>query len=76
MSFCAGENKILQENTGSKSLCAPNDYSTKTTDYLKMSITEYTQNVDHAIMNMVFENTVQRVNKCLETGGGHFEHYL
>jgi hypothetical protein len=24
----------------------------------------------------VFENTVQRVNKCLETGGGHFEHYF
>jgi len=24
----------------------------------------------------VFENTVRRVNKCLETGGGHFEHYL
>jgi hypothetical protein len=24
----------------------------------------------------VFENTVWRVNKCLETGGGHFEHYL
>jgi hypothetical protein len=24
----------------------------------------------------VFENTVGRVNKYLETGGGHFEHYL
>ena len=25
---------------------------------------------------MVFKNTVRRVNKCLETGGEHFEHYL
>jgi hypothetical protein len=32
--------------------------------------------VDRAILNTVFENTVRRVNKCLETGGGHFEHYL
>jgi hypothetical protein len=24
----------------------------------------------------VFENTVRRVNKCLETGGGHFEHHV
>jgi hypothetical protein len=45
-------------------------------DELKMAVTEYIQNVDHAILNMVFENTVQRVNKCLKTGGGHFEHYL
>jgi hypothetical protein len=22
------------------------------------------------------ENTVRRVNKCPDTGGGHFEHYL
>jgi len=27
-------------------------------------------------LNTVFENTVHRVNKCLETGGRHFEHYL
>jgi hypothetical protein len=33
-------------------------------------------NTDRAILNTVFENTVRRVNKCLETGGGHFEHYL
>jgi len=45
-------------------------------DKLKMDITEYIQNVDGAILNTVFENTVWRVNKCLETGGGHFEHYL
>jgi hypothetical protein len=31
---------------------------------------------DRAILNTVFENTVRRVNKCLETGGGHFERYL
>ena len=47
-----------------------------TIDELKIAITEYIQNVDGAIMNAVFENTVRRVNKCLETGGGHFEHYL
>jgi hypothetical protein len=32
---------------------------------LKMAITEYIRNVDRAILNTVFENTVQRVNKCL-----------
>ena len=40
-----------------------------------MAITEYIRNVDRAVLNTVFENTVRRVNKCLETGGGHFEHY-
>jgi hypothetical protein len=63
----------------SKSLCAPDDYSTKKhakIHDLKTAITEYTQNVDHAVVNTVFENTVQHVNKCLETGRGHFEHYL
>jgi len=41
-----------------------------------MAITEYIRNVYHAILDTVFENTVRRVNKCLETGGGHFELYL
>jgi 6-pyruvoyl-tetrahydropterin synthase len=41
-----------------------------TIDDLKMAITEYIWNVDHAILNTVFENTVRRVNKCLETGRG------
>jgi hypothetical protein len=41
-----------------------------------MVITEYIRNADSAILNTVFENTVWRANKCLETGGGHFEHYL
>jgi predicted transcriptional regulator len=50
--------------------------SPHTIDELKMAITEYIRNVDRAILNTVFENTVQRVNKRLETGGGHFEHYL
>jgi hypothetical protein len=40
-----------------------------------MVITECVRNVDRATLNTVFENTVQRVNKCLETGGKHFEHY-
>jgi hypothetical protein len=41
-----------------------------------MTITEYIRNVDRAILNTVFENTVRGVNKCLEAGAGHFEHYL
>jgi hypothetical protein len=45
-----------------------------TTDDLKMAITEYIRNVDRATPSTVFENTVQRVNKYLETGGGNFEH--
>jgi len=47
-----------------------------TIDEFKMVITDYIWNVDCAILNMVFENTVQCVNECLETGRGHFEHYL
>jgi hypothetical protein len=47
-----------------------------TIDELKMAITEYVWNVDCAILNTVFENTVQSVNKSLETGGGHFKHYM
>jgi hypothetical protein len=47
-----------------------------TFDELKMAITEYIRNMDRAILKTVFENTVWRVNKCLESGGGHFEHYL
>jgi hypothetical protein len=47
-----------------------------TIDELKMAITECIRDVDRAILNTVFENTVRRVSKCLETGGGHFEHYL
>jgi hypothetical protein len=45
-------------------------------DDLKLAITEYVWNADRAILNTVCDNTVRRVNKCLETGGGHFEHYL
>jgi hypothetical protein len=28
------------------------------------------------LLNTVFENTLRRVNKCLETGRGHFKHYF
>jgi hypothetical protein len=48
----------------------------KNIDDVKMAITEYMRNVDRAILNTVFENTFPRVNKCPETGGGRFEHYL
>jgi hypothetical protein len=60
----------------SKSLCSPDGYSTKTrtVDDLKMAITEYIRNVDRAVLNTVFEYTVQRVNKYLESGD--FEYYL
>jgi hypothetical protein len=44
--------------------------------HLMMATTEYIRNVDRVILNTVFENTVRRVNKCLETDGGHFEQYL
>jgi 23S rRNA maturation-related 3'-5' exoribonuclease YhaM len=43
-----------------------------TTDDMKMAIKEYILNVERAILNTVFENTVRRVNKCLVTGGEHF----
>ena len=42
----------------------------KTIDDSKMAITEHIRTVDRAVLNTVFENTVRRVNKCLETGGG------
>jgi hypothetical protein len=42
----------------------------------KVAISKYRRNVYRAILNTVFDNTVRLVNKCLETGGGHFEHYL
>ena len=51
-------------------------FTEHTTDELKMTITEYIRNVNRAILNTVFENTVRLANKCLATGGGHFEHYL
>jgi hypothetical protein len=41
-----------------------------------MAITEYIWNADRAVLNPVFRDTVRHVNKCLETCGGHFEHYL
>jgi len=47
-----------------------------TIDGLKTAITDYIRYVDRAILNTVFDNTVRRVNKCLQTGRGHFEHYL
>ena len=45
-------------------------------DDLKMAVTEYILNVYRAILNTVFENTVRCVNKCVETGGGHFCNFL
>ena len=67
---------MLRYTGWSKRLCTPDDYNPHTTDDLKMAITQYIPNEDRAIMKTVFENTFRRVNKCLETGGGHFDHYL
>jgi hypothetical protein len=47
-----------------------------TIDYWKMTIIEYIRTVERTVLNTVFENTVWRVNKYLETDEGHFEHYL
>jgi hypothetical protein len=63
----------------SKSFCAKSQvYSNnlhKIDDLkMEMAITEFIRNADRAILNTVFENTIRRVNKCLETGGGHFKH--
>jgi hypothetical protein len=58
-------------NTGkSKSICASDDYSTKTRKHVLNSFNHlpgYIRNVDRAILHTVFENTVRRVSKCLET---------
>jgi hypothetical protein len=51
-------------------------YHPHTTDDLKMAITEYIWDMDRGILNTVFKNTVQPVNKCLETDRGHLERYL
>jgi hypothetical protein len=59
-----------------KSLYAPDDYNPHTIDDLNLAVTGYFRNVDRAVLNTVFENTVRRVNKCLETGGEHFDLYL
>jgi hypothetical protein len=36
-----------------------------------MAFTEYIRNVDRALLNTVFGNTVRRIIKCLNTDGGH-----
>jgi hypothetical protein len=50
--------------------------SPHTIDDFQMAIIEYIRKVDRAILDTVFKNTVRRVNKCLETGGGQFEYNL
>jgi hypothetical protein len=71
--FIQGDQKVSVHLTMKHSVYSKNPH---TIDELKMAITEYIRNMDRAILNTVFQNTVRRVNKCLETGGGHFEHYL
>jgi hypothetical protein len=71
---------IHPHSTGwSKSVCAPDSVypnNPDTIDDSKMAITEYIRNVQSAILNTIFENTCRRINKCLEIGGGNFEHYV
>ena len=50
--------------------------NTQNCSILNGFIKEYIRNMNRPMLNTVFENTVRRVNKCLETGWGHFEHYL
>jgi len=73
---CIAVKQFLTYTGWPKCLCAPDDYNPHTTDDMNMAITEHIRNVDRAILNTVFENIVRRVNKCLDTGGGHFEYYL
>ena len=65
--------RILQ---GDQKVSVHQTITVHTIDELKMAITEYILNVDRAILNTVFENTVRYVNKRLEIGGGNFEHFL
>jgi hypothetical protein len=52
--------------------CSVYSNNPHTFDDLQLVIIEYIRNVDRAVLNTAFENTAQRVNKCLETGTGHF----
>ena len=64
--------RLLLHRVNKKSLW-PDPYSknsmysnnSHTIDVLTMAFIEYIRNVDRAILNTVFENTVRRVNKCL-----------
>jgi hypothetical protein len=42
----------------------------KVQKYAKNMTTEYIRNVDRAVLNTIFENTVRRVNKFLDTARG------
>ena len=72
-SMCSAVGRNIQ---GDQKVSVHLTITVHTFDELKMTITEYIRNVDRAILNTVFENTVGCVNKCLESGGGYFEHYL
>ena len=70
----SGAVRLIYKLLGVKGLMYSNN--PHTIDDLKMAVTEYIRNVYRAILNAVFENTVRRINRCLETGGAHFEYYL
>jgi hypothetical protein len=60
---------------GDQKVCLPDDYSTKTSKNI-LNRFNHNRNVGRAVLSTVVKNTVRCVNKCLETGGGHFEHCL
>jgi len=45
-------------------------------DALKPNITEEIQAVTADVLAMIFENMAHRVQSCLDTNGGHFQHML
>jgi hypothetical protein len=64
---------LLMITVQKHAVCSNNPHQTYE---LKMAITECIRNVNRAKLHTDFENTVRRVNKCLETRGRHFKHYV
>jgi hypothetical protein len=67
--------RVIKKVSVHLTITVPKKNPTQNYSILNSFITDCIRNVDHAVLNTVFENTIRRVNKCLETGGGHFEHY-
>ena len=48
----------------------------RTIDTLKANITEEIQTVTADVRARIFQNMARRVQSCLDTNGGHFQHML
>ena len=48
----------------------------RTIDALKVNITEEIQAVTADVLARTFQNILRRVQSCLDTNGGHFQHML